>query len=94
MKIYDLHSLDSYTVYMLTESSAKNTTPKISAIIAIAEILEHSQYQIFLIDPATMNNTTIMIHGTYLTMDNLSIIGHNFINNNENLLDSIKSYDL
>jgi hypothetical protein len=93
MKVFSLSSWDSGANYFISLSDTNSQEQSVSVMLNVQEIAEHAQYKISLIRPSDHKTDSVIIHGRYLTMDNLTIIGINFTNNIQDIVSGIEPYE-
>lgn len=87
---YNLLSTEKDTATYLLIEHLDNAQSKITYVLNIKELIEHSQYQLTAIDTNTGLQQYAILHATLLNTNNLYIFLFNCSNNVENLLQGIE----
>lgn len=95
MKVYSLYAWESGANYFLSVSDVEDNDKKfVSVILNVQELKPHAQYKVSVIRPDDHKMDTVIIHGGFLTMDNLTNIAYNFANNIDDLLYNTAPYEI
>lgn len=89
MKIYELYSPESQATYFLKVSDTKQDTKTIEIIANVQELLEFAQYRITLIKTLDYSFTSVIIHGSLLSMENITSLCINYANNIEDITNNL-----
>lgn len=88
---YNLLSTEVDTTTYLFIEHQNDAQSKITYVLNVKELIEHSQYQLTAIDTSTGLQKYVILHATMLNTNNLYIFLFNCSHNPDNLLAGIEA---